>query len=115
MIPYNYLIADNIAKTILTEYSGIKHVNLYLDLNISEHSRNHFNSYFSEKISWLSSTEGITDYITNNVYHVYSHDEPCIQVADYLAGSLFRSYESDNSAYYEMILHKVKHTTSWGL
>jgi hypothetical protein len=113
-ILYNYLVADNISRTLLSEYRDILHVNLYLDLSMSELSRNQFNSYFSNKMSWLSSIANDNQHnITNEVFHVCSHNEPCIQLADYLSGTLYRSYEYNEPQYYEMIMNKIKYNVEW--
>ena len=78
---------------------------------MSKKSRNEFDKYFSNKIAWLTSPDKISKHI---IFHDYSHQEPCLQVADYLAGSLYQLFENNDSRYYDMIKHKVTYIHQWG-
>lgn len=113
-ILYNYVVVDTIWKAIFSEYGiDIDHVNLYLDLSMSKNMRDEFNKYFSLKLVELSYENKIINKITHNVFHVHSHHEPCIQVVDYIASSIFKAYEHNNSKYYEMVRDKIKYKLSW--
>jgi hypothetical protein len=111
---YNFLIADNIANTILTKYNHVNHINLHLDLNMSKTSRDGFDSYLGRKISYLLFETNADRNVTTKTFHDFSHQEPCIQLADYVSGSLYQLYEREDSRYYEMIKDKILYTNIWG-
>lgn len=111
---YNYVVVDTIWKAILSEYGiNIDQVNLYLDLSMSKPRRDEFDNYFSLRLAAFFEENKIPNTIAHKAFHVHSHNEPCIQVVDYIASSLFRAYEFNDSKYYEMIRSKIKYTMSW--
>lgn len=112
---YNFVIAEYIMRDIMAVYDDADHINLHIDRSMSKSSREEFDKYFAEKISWKISVSGIERRITSNVFHDYSHQQPCLQIADYIAGSSFQLYERNKSQYYEMIKAIVIHTHSWGI
>jgi hypothetical protein len=114
-ILYNYIIGEYVVRTILSEYGHVSHIGIHLDLSMSKSSREHFDQYFSYKVETLSNTLKISNHITNQVFHDHSHDEPCIQIADYAAGSLRKLHENADSRYYEMIKNKILHSHEWGI
>jgi hypothetical protein len=114
-ILYNFLVAEYVMRDILSSYTNINHINLHLDLSMSKKSREDFDDYFSNKVSWRSLLTGVNQSITNKVYHDYSHSDPCLQMADYLAGSLFQLYEHNDCSFYDIIKVKVVHTHGWGV
>lgn len=112
---YNFLVADHIVQAILSSYENATHVNLHLDVSMSKNSRQEFSNYFSNKMQWSRSDRKINQSISNSVSHDYSHQEPCIQAADYLAGSLYQLFEHNDSRYFDMIKHKVVHSYGLGV
>jgi hypothetical protein len=113
---YNFVIAEYIMRNVMAVYGDIDHINLHLDQSMSKRSREEFGRYFTEKVSWKIYASGNSGrQITNNVFHDYSHQQPCLQIADYIAGSSFQLHERSKSQYYEMIKAKVIHTHSWGI
>jgi hypothetical protein len=88
-ILYNFVIAEYIMRDVMTSYSDAYQINLHLDLSMSKSSREAFDRYFAERVSWKNCIMGIDHYMTNKVSHDYSHQEPCLQIADYIAGSSF--------------------------
>lgn len=114
VVLYNYLIVDTIWKAVISEYgSSLEHVNLYLDRSLTRSRREEFDAYSLSKLEWLCSVSNMENNITSTVFHVDSHNEPCIQVVDYLASSLFRAYEYNDSKYYEMVRTRIKYSMSW--
>ena len=112
---YNYVIAEYILNDVMAVYGDIDHISLHLDRSMSKSSREEFDSYFAKKVSWkIADSDNTAREITCNVFHDYSHHEPCLQIADYIAGSLFQLHERNRSQYYEMIKAKVVHAHSWG-
>lgn len=114
-ILYNFVIAEYIMRDVMAAYGDIDHINLHLDRSMSKSSREAFDRYFAEKVSWKTYVSGNDRLITSNVFHDYSHQQPCLQVADYIAGSSFQLFERGESRYYEMVKTKVVHTHSWGI
>jgi hypothetical protein len=55
---------------------------------MSKGSRDHFDNYFSGKLSWTSQITKVPPIATTRIFHDYSHHEPCVQIADYIAGTL---------------------------
>lgn len=90
LILYNFAVADNIATAIINTSDNFAQVNLHLDRSLSKESRAHFDDYFSRKIDWKLSELKKKHDVRNMIFHDYSHHESCIQVADYIAGSLFQ-------------------------
>jgi hypothetical protein len=72
-----------------------------------------FNNYLKGKVSWKSFVMN-KDEPDIDVCHLNSQDEPCIQVADYLAGAVFSKFEHDNNIYYDLIKDKIHFKNSWG-
>jgi hypothetical protein len=114
-ILYNFIVAEYIARTILSNYDEINHIELHLDLSMSKTSRDHFNGYFARKIDSMAYILKISSLISNKIYHDHSHDEPCIQIADYVAGSIRQLYECNDSRYYEMIEKQILYSDEWGI
>jgi Protein of unknown function (DUF3800) len=110
---YNYLIAEFIVQDIVHFYDT-SHINLHLDLSMSRIAIHSFNDYFARKVSWRLIDSGRIPNITNKIFHDYSQNEPCIQVADYIAGSLFRFYERQEPKYLEIIDNKIVYSHGWG-
>ncbi|WP_370519329.1 DUF3800 domain-containing protein [Nitrososphaera sp. AFS] len=111
---YNYLVAENIATSVVEAYADLSEVNLHLDSSMSSASRDHFNSYFSDKMRWKISIFKRHQSVKTKIYHDYSHNEACIQLADYLAGSLYQLYEHEQPKYYDLIKEKITHKQEWG-
>jgi uncharacterized protein DUF3800 len=113
-ILYNYLVAENIATAVIRAYADLSEVNLHLDSSMSSASRDHFNLYFSDKMRWKNSIFKRNQSVKTKIYHDYSHNEPCIQLADYLAGSIYQLYEHEQPKYYDLIKEKIMHKHEWG-
>jgi hypothetical protein len=112
-ILYNYLVAENISSAVTEAYADLSEINLHLDASMSRASRDHFDSYF-EKMTWKISILKKSQSVKTNIYHDYSHNESCIQLADYVAGSLYQLYEHEKPHYYDLIKDKITHKREWG-
>lgn len=114
-ILYNFIIAEYVVSNLLASFDNITSINLHLDRSMSREARQHFDSYFSDKLSWKQFIKDIDTPIKSRVFHDHSHQEPCIQIADYIAGSLFQYIERNNSCYYDVIKQKIVYSKSWGI
>lgn len=54
---------------------------------MSKSSIDHFDQYFGSKLTWVSSITKINP-PKHKICHDFSENEPCIQTADYVAGSV---------------------------
>lgn len=63
-ILYNFVIAEYIVRDVIASYPDVAHINLHLDLSMSRKSRDSFNQYFAEKVSWKSFINGTERAIT---------------------------------------------------
>ncbi len=114
-ILYNFIIAEYVVSNLLASFDNVTSINLHLDRSMSREARQHFDSYFSDKLSWKQFIKDIDTPIKPMVFHDHSHQEPCIQIADYIAGSLFQYIERNNSCYYDVIKQKIVYSKSWGI
>lgn len=113
LILYNFVVADNIATAIVNTYDNFAQVNLHLDRSTSKESRAHFDDYFKRKMDWKLSEFKKKHDVRNMISHDYSHHESCIQVVDYIAGSLFQLFARENARYYDVIKDKIIHKNEW--
>jgi len=111
-ILYNYLIADKIASSLLS--SGAPKAVLILDRCMSKEARDHFNDYFIKKVFWKEIEVNKSCTIID-IKHAYSYDDPNLQIADYVAGALFRKFEKGIEDEYLLIKHVIKYTEGWGV
>lgn len=114
-ILYNFVIAEYIVTNLLASFENITEINLHIDRSMAREAREHFNSYFSNKLSWKQFIKDIDLPISSNVFHDDSHHEPCIQMADYIAGSVFQYLERNDPNYYNIIKHKITYSKTWGI
>jgi len=77
-------------------------------------SREAFNNYVGKKISWKASMEYEIAAPRTKILHVDSREEPCLQMADYIAGATFRKFEHEDSRFYDMFKHRILFRNSWG-
>jgi len=110
---YNYVVVNYIMPYVLSYVDLVGKVVIVVDRSLSKSSREAFDNYAANKASWVWSVE-MNKKIpiksgTITIHHVDSEREPCLQVADFLAGSCFQKYENNDERYYEMIKDKVKH------
>jgi hypothetical protein len=111
IILYNYLIADKIASSLLS--SGASKAVLILDRCMSKEARDHFNEYFVRKVFWKEIEVNKSCRIVD-IKHINSYNEPNLQIADYIAGALFRKFERGIEDEYLLIKHVIKYTEGWG-
>ncbi len=45
--------------------------------------------------------------------HMDSRNDVCLQIADYISGSIFAKAERLDNKYYDIIKHKIKHKDKW--
>ncbi|MEN3006790.1 MAG: DUF3800 domain-containing protein [Candidatus Methanosuratincola petrocarbonis] len=111
-ILYNYLVADKVATALLRE--GADKAVLVLDMCMSKEARDHFNTYFMRKLNWKERISS-THCSILNIMHKHSYEEPNLQIADYVAGAIFRKFERNLDDEYLKIRHLINYTDGWGV
>jgi hypothetical protein len=112
LILYNYLTVNYVITNILSRYEPNR-ILFIMDKSLSKKSIMEFNNYLKGKVSWKSFVMNKNE-SDIDVCHINSQDEPCIQVADYLAGAVFSKFEHNNNIYYDLIKDKIQFKNSWG-
>jgi hypothetical protein len=79
-ILYNFVIAEYIIRDIMAAYGDADHINLHLDLSMSKSSRQAFDRYFAEKVSWKTFVSGNDRLITSRVFHDHSRQKSYIRI-----------------------------------
>lgn len=116
---YNYLVGDTIIDILVNDYfktfDPYNRISFIIDRSLSPKAIKAFNDYCEKKTSFKS-LERSKD-MENNIYikHENSQRVEMLQVADYIAGAVQQKFERNNSIYYDVFKHKVKHTRLWGL
>jgi len=117
-ILYNYTIVHNVVSDVLQRWDGVEHLAFYIDKSLSASNREGFNEYLRAKADWRWNINLNKDTPLHperiEVLHQPSHENYCIQLADYVAGTVFQKYERKNSEYYDIIKDKIKsHKYLW--
>jgi len=103
-ILYNYMVGLSLVERILREPAGAKVV-INVDRRIiSITSGFNFNQYLSYKI-WYERERRDIDL---EIHHLDSHQAYAIQGIDVICNSIFRKYNSNNYALFNIIRGKVK-------
>jgi hypothetical protein len=114
---YRYSIVDTIITILVRDffhkddpYNSIKFV---IDRSLSPNARKLFNEYCEEKVSfraWEKNSD-IDHHIT--ISHEDSKSIPMLQVADFIAGSIQKKFEMEDSVFYDLIQDKINYHEKW--
>lgn len=122
---YNYLTVHYVLTPVIKVCSP-KRINYVIDRSLSGSRKKEFDKYMREKTIWLALKDApraipfkpedfveLPDVVVN---HEDSQKECCLQIADYLAGSVSRAYKRDLK-YYSLISGKFRDDwkNTWGL
>lgn len=103
-ILYNYLIGSLILK-ILQEFKRDDITEIVLDKSEYSYTREHFNEYLADKMLCTGYYDlGSIDLLT--ILHTDSRGCPGIQVADFIAGGVFRYYRDNDDTFYSSYIDK---------
>ena len=109
---YRYVVIDPIMDMIIPYLGGGEKLEVTVDRSFPEGKLQHeFNDYTKLKGYYYSQTSGrqvplYRDQIQTK--HVDSHREPCLQIADCLAGAEFHRFERKIYDYHNIINPKIK-------
>ncbi|MGI0062659.1 MAG: DUF3800 domain-containing protein [Nitrosotalea sp.] len=78
--------------------------------NVSEKE---FNEYCEGKIKSLAYPRKFVGDIQASIRHLDSKSTACLQVADYVAGSISTKFTRGKSQYYDVVKTKLRHKKKW--
>lgn len=116
-ILYNYLAVHHIVPVLIQNYlksrMPINRIKFIIDKSLTRVNRNRFNDYYDSSISVIRRKEDFNADILAEIAHVNSHDDVCLQIADYVAGAVFHMTEMNDRQYYDIINQKIKYREKW--
>jgi len=108
---YNYCIVNTVIKNVMLLMEPHERINIYVDRSLSKTNREGFNQYVKDKASWVWQVELEKRPPLSpgqiKISHVNSHNDPCIQLADYISGATFQKYERNNPTFYNLIEQRI--------
>lgn len=114
---YRYVIGDTIITHLVQDYFArhdpYNSIKFVIDRSLSESDRNEFNKYCEDKTSFRSWEQDRRIDYKISISHESSESVRMLQVADYIAGSIQRKFERNDSQFYDLIKHKIKYTEQW--
>ena len=113
---YNYIAVHEIIDIIIGQYlkprSPYNNIIYTIDKSTSI-SEDDFNEYCEDKVKVLARPRKFVADIKTSIRHLDSKSHSCLQVADYLAGSISAKFTRNESKYYDMIKQKIRHKQKW--
>jgi hypothetical protein len=110
---YRFLVVNYVITNLVRNYE-ISTIHFVVDKSMSKASRENFDQYVVNKVSWREVMERGNSMPSVKVDHVASDGEECLQIADYCSGAAFAKFERGNPLYYDMLVDKVKFRSEWG-
>jgi hypothetical protein len=116
-ILYNYLTVHYVMPVIIRNYlkstMPVNRIKFKIDQSLSKLGRRKFDDYFDQKLAFVKRQEGFKNDIFAEIEHENSHNDICLQIADYVASSFYRKTERFDSQYYDVIKDKIKYHEKW--
>lgn len=109
---YNFLVVNYAIKNLLSYYQP-EIIYLVIDRSMGKVLIGKFNEYAKLKAIYKSLERSVWPPRVE-IQRTNSMEEPCIQVADYIAGATFAKVEHNDAYYYEMFRSKIKFKDIWG-
>ncbi len=105
---YNWCVVHNIMLSLLQYIAAGNKVKMVFDRSLPAWRIKEFNGYVQNKASYLLYEQG-SAFSQNSIssVHVASEVEPCLQMADAVAGAYFQKYEHKNDDYVSLIENKI--------
>jgi len=114
---YRFVIGDTILTQLVRDYftrhDPYNSIRFVIDRSLSESGRKEFNKYCEEKTSFRSWEQDRRIDYNISIIHEDSEAVRMLQVADYVAGSIQRKFERNDSQFYDLIKHKIKYREKW--
>jgi hypothetical protein len=124
---YNFLAIHYVLGFVIRAFAPRK-ITYVIDRSMKKSMRIEFDKYAERKAAWLAlhdssmeiraafRVEDFKELPELIVRHEDSRKEPCLQVVDYLAGSVSRAFRGDHT-YYQLISRKFREDwkVTWGL
>lgn len=116
-ILYNYLAVHYVTpiavRNYLKPFMPLNRIKFKIDRSLSRTDRKLFNEYYDKTVSYIKWKEGFKDDILAEIEHENSLNDVCLQIADYVAGSVFKKTERDDPTYYDLIKGRIKYRDKW--
>ena len=109
-ILYNYSILHFMLWSILRNYDPAYDLNITIDRGISRRRRDHFNQYGASKADFIwkkMNKQGKSIINKINIEHDHSHNDYCLQFADFLSSGTFQLYEKGKHQYFREFKNKI--------
>jgi hypothetical protein len=105
-IIHNYLTGF-IAESLCPNYLDKREIHIIIDKFINKKDRKNFDWYLRVKIeNCFIQNDKVPPKIL--IYHENSQNSAGLQAADFIAGSIFRYYERQDSTYYDIIKDNIR-------
>lgn len=116
-ILYNYLAVKYVVPIAFKKYlkplMPINRIKFKIDRSLSKADRELFNQYYDNTVSSLRWKEGFRDDVMAEIEHENSMNDVCLQIADYVAGSVNRKMERGDPTFYDIIQKQIKYRDQW--
>ncbi|MEM3449488.1 MAG: DUF3800 domain-containing protein, partial [Nitrososphaerota archaeon] len=103
---YNYLVINYIISNIIAKYVPV-HLKFVVDKSMNKSSIKSFNNYLQMKTFWKTYVEREIEPPKTEILHLNSYEEPCLQIADYIAGATFKKFEHNDSRFYDLFKDRI--------
>lgn len=110
---YNYLVVNYMISNVAARYFPT-HLKFIVDKSMNKSSIDAFNEYLQKKLFWKTFIELGIEPPKAEIQHLNSYEEPCLQIADYIAGATFRKFERGDSKFYDLFKNNIVFRNSWG-
>jgi len=109
---YNYLAVNYPIRSVVRKYRPDR-IDYIIDKQTwSKERRTSFNQYIQNKAQWVSMMEcGSLSSPSVVPAHKSSHDDPCLQAADYVAGAVYAMVNKKDRKFFDII--KAKFPPEW--
>lgn len=116
-IIYNYLTTRYILPKVVDMFWNKAHVynHLYftIDRSMYKSDANQYVQYLERIVKNLKYERDLDIHSLVKVVHEDSRKEPCLQIADYIAGTIFAINERGNYEYFKIIKDRIKFGDKW--
>ena len=114
---YRYSVVDTIITILVRDYfqrnDPYNSIRFVIDRSLSPHARKQFNEYCEQKVSFRAyEKDSEIDHMVS-ISHEDSRSVPMLQVADFIAGSVQRKFEKEDSTFYDLIQDKINYHEKW--
>jgi hypothetical protein len=89
------------------------HLYFTLDRSMYKTDANQYIRYLEGRVKKLKYDSSLNIYSLVKVVHEDSRKDPCLQIADYIAGTIFAVSERENYDYFKLVQNKIRFGDKW--